>query len=59
MNELPEHVRKNREWSDHLARDYAAAGERAWAMDKPVRGIWHTPEPRSACFRQVWPRKKP
>jgi SAM-dependent methyltransferase len=45
MNELPEHVRKNREWWDHLARDYAAAGERAWATDKPVWGIWHTPEP--------------
>lgn len=44
MNELPEHVRKNREWWDRLARDYAAAGERAWAMDMPVWGIWHAPE---------------
>jgi SAM-dependent methyltransferase len=44
MSDIPEHVRKNREWWDHLARDYVAAGERAWAMNAPAWGIWQVPE---------------
>jgi SAM-dependent methyltransferase len=44
MSDLPEHVRKNRAKWDGLAKDYAAAGERAWARDEPGWGIWHAPE---------------
>jgi SAM-dependent methyltransferase len=44
MSDLPEHVRKNRAKWDDLAKDYAAAGERAWARDEPGWGIWHAPE---------------
>src|ERR1700732_3940719 len=44
MSDLPEHVRKNRAKWDDLAKDYAAAGERAWGRDEPGWGIWHAPE---------------
>jgi SAM-dependent methyltransferase len=44
MNDLPEHVRKNRAKWDDLAEEYAAAGERGWVRDTPVWGIWHVPE---------------
>lgn len=44
MNDLPEHVRKNRARWDDLAKEYAAAGERGWVRDTPVWGIWHVPE---------------
>lgn len=44
MSDLPEHVRKDRaKWED-LAEEYAAAGERGWARDTRVWGIWHVPE---------------
>ncbi len=45
MSELPEHVRRNRAMWDEWARKDAAAGERSWARDTPVWGIWHVPEP--------------
>jgi SAM-dependent methyltransferase len=44
MAELPEHVRRNREYWDKLARDYVEAGERAWASNAPRWGIWQIPE---------------
>jgi len=44
MSDLPEHVRRNRAMWDEWARKDAAAGERSWAPDTPVWGIWHVPE---------------
>jgi len=44
MSDLPEHVRKDRAKWDDLVEEYAAAGERGWARDTPVWGIWHVPE---------------
>jgi SAM-dependent methyltransferase len=44
MDDLPEHVRKNRAKWDGLAKEYAAAGARGWNRDSPVWGIWHVPE---------------
>jgi SAM-dependent methyltransferase len=44
--ELPEHVRRNRAHWDRQAAEYALGGERAWARDEPVWGIWGVPESR-------------
>ncbi len=44
MSELPEHVRRNRAMWDDWAKQYATAGERAWARDTPVWGIWGVDE---------------
>jgi SAM-dependent methyltransferase len=44
MNELPEHVRKNRVRWEATAQSYVAAGEGAWNLDSPCWGIWGTPE---------------
>jgi SAM-dependent methyltransferase len=41
---LPDHVRRNREHWDVLARDYAASGERHWKDREPTWGIWGVPE---------------
>jgi SAM-dependent methyltransferase len=41
---LPEHVRGNRDRWNAEARNYAAAGERAWARQEPTWGIWRVPE---------------
>jgi SAM-dependent methyltransferase len=50
MSELPEHVRRNRAMWDDWAKNYAAAGERAWADNKPTWGIWHVPEAEVRMF---------
>jgi SAM-dependent methyltransferase len=42
--ELPEHVRRNREYWDRQAADYASAGRRNWAADEITWGIWGIPE---------------
>jgi SAM-dependent methyltransferase len=44
MNDLPEHVRRNRAAWDKWAREYAGPGETAWARQDPVWGIWGIPE---------------
>jgi SAM-dependent methyltransferase len=44
MNDLPEHVRRNRAKWDEQAKEYAAAGERGWARDAPCWGVWQVPE---------------
>lgn len=45
MSDLPEHVMRNREHWDQIARSFAAAGERGWAEDKkPTWGIFGVPE---------------
>src|SRR5947209_3201355 len=41
--QLPEHVRRNREAWDVWAEDYAEPGRRQWAAD-PSWGIWGIPE---------------
>jgi SAM-dependent methyltransferase len=44
VSDLPEHVLRNRAMWDGWARDYVAAGERAWAQESPSWGIWQVPE---------------
>jgi SAM-dependent methyltransferase len=44
VNELVDHVGKNRAHWDALAVDYAAAGRRAWAQTEPSWGIWGVPD---------------
>ena len=46
MNELPEHVRRNRALWDDWARMYAASGEANWGRETPRWGIWGIPEPQ-------------
>ena len=50
MNDLPEHVRRNRAAWDAWASEYAAAGERAWALEHPTWGIWDVPESELALL---------
>jgi SAM-dependent methyltransferase len=42
--QLPEHVRRNREAWDRLAVDYVESGERNWAANEPSWGIFDVPE---------------
>ena len=44
MTELPEHVRRNRAHWDHLAVQFVAVSEHAWACQEPSWGIWSVPE---------------
>jgi SAM-dependent methyltransferase len=50
MDELPEHVRRNRALWDVWARQYIAAGERAWEEDPPTWGIFSVPEAEVAML---------
>ena len=50
MNELPEHVQRNRAMWDEWAQRFAAAGARAWAENIPTWGIWSVPEPEVRMF---------
>ena len=43
-NELPEHVRRNREQWDVWAVQYVANAEKNWALAEPDWGIWNIPE---------------
>src|SRR5678809_1327973 len=45
MNELPEHVLRNRAVWDDRARTYVVSGEDSWARDTPTWGVWGIPEP--------------
>ena len=40
MEDLPEHVRRNRSYWDTIADQYLAAGERNWATTEVSWGIW-------------------
>jgi SAM-dependent methyltransferase len=44
MNDLPEHVRRNRTLWDEWAEQFVAPGERSWALETPQWGIWGVPE---------------
>lgn len=50
MEELPEHVRRNRRLWDEWARQYVEAGERAWDEDLPTWGIFNVPEAEVAML---------
>ena len=50
MNELPEHVQRNRAMWDEWAQRFAAAGARAWAENIPTWGIWSVPESEVRMF---------
>lgn len=43
VEELPEHVRRNRAAWDELAEEYREPGRQSWAGE-PVWGIWRVPE---------------
>lgn len=42
--QLPEHVRRNRQAWDEMAPQYVPHGERSWATDEFTWGIWGVPE---------------
>jgi SAM-dependent methyltransferase len=44
MDELPDHVRRNRIQWDAWAAQYVEAAERNWADDQPEWGIWLIPD---------------
>jgi SAM-dependent methyltransferase len=44
MTDLPEHVVRNRALWDDRAAKYVASGERRWARETPVWGIFSVPE---------------
>jgi SAM-dependent methyltransferase len=44
MNELPEHVRRNRAYWDAMAAEWVAPGRLAWESPEPFWGIWRIPE---------------
>jgi SAM-dependent methyltransferase len=44
LADLPDYVRRNREYWNAQAPDYAAAGHRAWAYDEPTWGVFGVPE---------------
>jgi len=50
LNELPEHVRRNRELWDTWAADYATNGERHWSEDTPSWGRFHIPESQAGLL---------
>lgn len=44
MDDLPEHVRRNREYWDAMAHEWVEGGRRNWASDEISWGIWGVPE---------------
>jgi SAM-dependent methyltransferase len=50
MDELPEHVARNRAQWDAWAPEYVEAGRRNWAREEPVWGLWAVPESQVQLF---------
>ena len=50
MNQLPEHVRRNRAHWDQLAANYVSAGEHSWITKEPNWGMWSVPESEVRMF---------
>jgi SAM-dependent methyltransferase len=44
VSELPDHVARNRAQWNEWAGDYVETGQRNWAREEPVWGIWEVPE---------------
>ena len=44
VQDLPEHVRANREAWDRFAEEYVDGGRRNWAKPAPTWGLWSIPE---------------
>jgi SAM-dependent methyltransferase len=44
MADLPEHVALNRTFWDEKAREFADEGQRKWASEEPVWGVFEVPE---------------
>jgi SAM-dependent methyltransferase len=42
--ELPDHVRRNREYWDAMATDWVEGGRRNWSATEPTWGTWAIPE---------------
>src|SRR4051794_4350087 len=53
MDDLPEHVRENREMWEVEAASYVEPAERAWAADEPSWGIWNVPESEVGALPDV------
>jgi SAM-dependent methyltransferase len=52
MNDLPDHVRRNRALWDDWASQYVAPGEESWAAAEPRWGIWGVPESQLGVLPQ-------
>jgi SAM-dependent methyltransferase len=50
MDELPEHVRRNRAAWNGQAAGYERTGRRLWAQDEPTWGNWDVPEAELGLF---------
>jgi hypothetical protein len=50
MNQLPEHVHRNRAHWDQLAANYVSAGEHSWITNEPNWGMWSVPESEVRMF---------
>jgi len=53
MSELPEHVRRNREYWDSVAHEWVERGRRAWAQAEISWGIWDIPESEAGLLPDV------
>jgi SAM-dependent methyltransferase len=53
MAELPEHVRRNREYWDSVAHEWVERGRRSWAQSEISWGIWDIPEAEAQLLPQV------
>jgi len=50
VNDLPDHVVRNRAAWDEWAADYVATGRRQWAAEEPTWGIWGIPEAQAGVL---------
>lgn len=53
MDDLPEHVRVNRDYWDSVAGEWVAAGRRHWALNEVTWGIWNVPESDAHLLPEV------
>ena len=53
MDELPDHVRRNRAHWDSVAHDWVEPGRRNWAQSEPHWGIWQIPESEAHLLPDV------
>jgi SAM-dependent methyltransferase len=53
MDELPDHVRRNRAYWDAMAHEWVERGRHDWELADPAWGIWHIPESEAHLLPDV------
>ena len=51
--DIPDHVRRNRDYWDAMAGDWVKPGRNGWQQAEPTWGLWQIPDAESGLLDEV------